>query len=385
MKPKTLFVIISIFALLFSCSNPKEGSLPAIDLFVGQSDRKEVPISLFGSKIEYVLLETNKDCQLGEWARYYLDKDIIIAVDFRKILLFYRKDGKFIKQIGHWGKDPHGYAATKYTNEYDYRYKTVYAQGWDLFSYIGYSIDTDDDFTIKCPWGVSDFTLLTNNNILGYIKNFSGIASDRLTEFQLNDTTSIYRIPNFNSYLNTGSVALFSLQGWFYNFSKGTYFYELFTDTIFRYEKGHLGGHLKIDLGKLGQKYEMQSDRRFLMNQGDFIMLNSIYETQNFVFIKYVYHSISYFYGLYDKKNKVTRVTNSEKQFIPGYLNDIDGFVNFPLSSINPEDYAIGAIQAVNVVNWMDSTKNATPASIKNIKELNMSSNPLIMIVKLKK
>ena len=380
-----ILLTISLISMVFGCPGPKEELLPIIDIFNAHQDRTEVPISQFGSEIEYVLLETNKDCQLGDAARYYLDKEVIVAVDFRKILLFSRKDGEFIKQVGHWGKDPHGYAATIFSNEYDYQKKTVYTMAWKLFSFVEYSIMSEKEFTINCPSDVASFTRLADNNFLGYIKNYSGNASYRLTEFSIYDTSSIHKITNYNFFPNTGSVALFAMQGWFYNFSEETYFYELFTDTIFRYDHGKLLGHFKIELDKLGQRYELQSDRQFLKNRNNFIMLSSIYETQNNIFIDFAYNLTWHFYCLYDKNIQKTWVTKSDKQIIPGYTNDLDGFVNFPLSNISPDGYAIGAIQAVNVMNWMDSTKHTPPASILNMKELNMSSNPLIMIVKLKK
>lgn len=375
--------IAALFSFfLFSCSSPKKESLPVIDVFSAHQHPQKVPVSAFGSEVEYVLLETRPDCQIGDWTRYYLDKEIIIVIGFRQIFIFNRTDGKFIKQIGHWGKDPHGYRNTVFSDEYDYEMKMVKTAGWQLYSNIFYPLGPGEEITRENPREVYNITKLSNGNLIGYIKNYEGTARYRLKEFSETDTTAIHCVPNHNFFMNNGSAATFGDQGGFYHFSGETYFYELFTDTIFRYDNGELEAHMILNLGKFGQTYDKQVDRQFLTNRAGFILPEKIFETKHHVFLKYYFNS-SYVHCLYDKRSRETKATMLE-QSIPGFTNDLDGFINFPLSTISPDGYAIGAVQAVDIIHWMDSAKRSAPENIRNINNLNMYSNPLVMIVKLK-
>lgn len=62
--------------------------------------------------------------------------------------------------------------------------------------------------------------------------------------------------------------------------------------------------------------------------------------------------------------------------------NDLDGFGSFPLSSISDDGYAVGAINAIDVLELAGI--NSIPFPMK-IADMNIDSNPVIMIVKLKK
>jgi len=380
-----LIICLAICSISFSsCSNQDQTEqIPCIDVNKGHSERSPIPISKFGESIEYVLLETNIDCQVGDWTNYYLDRNFIIVFGFRRIYVFDRKTGRFLKQIGHYGKDPHSYAHTWLWNAYDYKTKLVRTAGWDLYSEQYYSLESEQEISIDLPWGCINTINLTNGNILGYVKNSSGTDKTRLTEFSMKDTTAIHRVPNYRTFVHR-NAGTFLPQSCLYQYGSRTYFYELFTDTVFEYDKGRLLGHLRIELGKFGQSYEQQLDPKFINDMSSFILPEDLCETHQFIFFKYRLHNLGYYYCLYDKENKETWVSNSDQLMIPGFANDIDGFINFPLSTINPDGYAIGAVQALDVIRWMDSTKISAPAGIPNIDKLNEYSNPLVMIVKLK-
>lgn len=375
----TLFLII---ASLLNCSNPGNETLPTINVFEAHSNRHEVPLSLFATQIEYVVLETNEDCIIGEMPRYYIEKELIIVICFKDVLLFDRKDGTFIKHVGHVGNDPGGYRNTIFVNAYDYSRKIVTAKGWKLFSICEYPIESNTYRKVLCPNGVISSTRLANRNYLGFVKNYSGREKFRLLEFTYNDTTPIYKVPNFNSLTPTNTTRSFPQHGWFYNLSKGTYFYELYTDTVFKYDDGHLMGHMKIDFGEAKLTYEMQVSREFGRKyQKNYFIPWSIYESARHVFISYSYTG-SWFYCVYDKKNHQTLVAENTTPGMPGYKNDLDGFGSFPLSSISDDGYAVGAINAIDVLELAGI--NSIPFPMK-IADMNIDSNPVIMIVKLKK
>ena len=107
--------LVLIFLLAVNCStsennleNKEDG--PIIIKLMEAFEGNEIQnISQFGSKIEYVQLETNSRSLIAGNAKVYVDDLYIRTVAFRQILLFERKSGRFIKELSHYGNDPSGY------------------------------------------------------------------------------------------------------------------------------------------------------------------------------------------------------------------------------------------------------------------------------------
>ena len=381
--PIGLFVLPMLLGF-FGCSSSPDQELPRIQLYQAHQQRQQVKLSLFGKSIEYVLLETNKQCLISDWTDYFLDGDLIVVIGFRYNYLFDRKTGRFLREIGHFGNDPGGYRATPKINSYNYRRHLIRTYGWDLDTYYIYPIKPGQEFLLKTPRSVVNTVELVNGNYLGYVRNYEGSEKRRLVEFSANDTTHINMVPNFHTFLDTGASLLLPYHGSFYEFDDQTYFYESYTDTIFRYASGTITGHLILDRGKLGPTYEQQGSGAFIKNLSSYALPHNFQETSRWVVCRYILNNVIYYYCIFDKKNGTTYVTNSDKQTMSGFENDIDCFVSFPLSSINPDGYAIGAVEAGDVIQWMDSTRMAPPEEIAYSNKLSENANPLIMIVKIK-
>ncbi|MGV8138512.1 MAG: 6-bladed beta-propeller [Mangrovibacterium sp.] len=67
---------------------------------------KNVPLSTLAKDIQYIPLETNQNCLLGESPRIQLcDKEIFVATNMEHLYRF-DKDGRFLNEIGRIGRGP---------------------------------------------------------------------------------------------------------------------------------------------------------------------------------------------------------------------------------------------------------------------------------------
>lgn len=107
------FQILVVIALLaISCSHKNQlGTLQVIDL-TGSVSKEIFKLSDIAMDIEYVALETNKDCYIQKVRSFSVSDDYILIHDMRyednNIFLFDRK-GRFIRQISRHGKGPGEY------------------------------------------------------------------------------------------------------------------------------------------------------------------------------------------------------------------------------------------------------------------------------------
>lgn len=67
--------------------------------------KEPIRLSQIASKVEYIQLESNKDCLISDFAKYYFSDSLIFVSERDHILKFSIK-GKFLKSIGTPGRGP---------------------------------------------------------------------------------------------------------------------------------------------------------------------------------------------------------------------------------------------------------------------------------------
>ena len=130
-------------ALVCSFTTKKE-TIPVLPLLKAINNQEEILTGDFITSLTYIPLETTPECLINNKPDITLtEKYIIIKTVWnkeRKILLFDRLNGKFIRQIGHFGKDPGGYSAFLFYNDAT---STFYFRGWKK-NIIKYSIEGEE-------------------------------------------------------------------------------------------------------------------------------------------------------------------------------------------------------------------------------------------------
>lgn len=87
------------------------------------------------SSISYIPLETNEQAIIGKYPEcIIMDSAILVSSVHQNLKLFDRTNGKYIRDIGHVGADPEGYAKDswgKVSFWADAVRRTVYLLGWN--------------------------------------------------------------------------------------------------------------------------------------------------------------------------------------------------------------------------------------------------------------
>ncbi len=96
-----------LLAILISCRTKEPAGIATIDILKGLNNEKEFRLSEFVDGVEYVKLETTKECLFSS-AMFQIGKKYIVAVQpYRPAQIFlFDRSGKFLRKIGCEGKGP---------------------------------------------------------------------------------------------------------------------------------------------------------------------------------------------------------------------------------------------------------------------------------------
>lgn len=362
-----------------------------------QTKQEAFTSNIINGDIEYVALESGKDHLLGPNPHLYLTDTEIIAFAKRQIFIFNRTTGKFLREIGHYGKDPAGYKKVVHSFPYDASNEVFYTQGWDPKSYYrytsegnfkdklsAYSIDLEDDLANNVfSEMVTSIAPLNDTCFVGYVWNINGKQKTKLIVFNENNHR-IKTFPQNQSFeydINKNGINVFRWEGWFYQFDKHLNFFERFSDTVYTVTAAELKPKFVLNQAK---DLEAPYTNRYLpeYDASQYFMVDNIFESANFLFFKTRYNDEAN-YGFFKKNEKTTRVSIAST----GICNDTDNFIPFKFYSANNKNEIIGCQEAYEVNLWFNTNKEKigtlTP-KLQKLKSIQENDNPLVMIAKLK-
>ena len=174
MDTKKIFFTGVVLSLMISCSNQKNRILQfdVIDIESGLQNLTRLKTSDLGKTIRYIPLETTDEGLVGRDPVIKVLRNYIVVEAQRSCLLFDKKDGRFVAEIGHFGQDP-----TAFTNifswaddkeEFLYFLKTPnqlvkYDMKGNFCDYVKFSTQ-----------GLASYYVLTNTEIIGYFASGLG-------------------------------------------------------------------------------------------------------------------------------------------------------------------------------------------------------------------
>jgi hypothetical protein len=300
----------------------------------------------------------------------YTNDSLIIAFDNKEIYLFDKETGRFIRKIGHYGKDPEGYRETTiYSFPYDELRNTVYTKGWEsMNSYYEYSISgglISKKILRFGDWVINSMARLNDTSYVGYVWNWDGKQKTKLVVFnERYEKLKTYPQPlSFELH----QINVFHWNGWFYQFNNVVNFYELFTDTIY-----------KVTKESLIPRFIFSSDAEHHP------FLESIFESNRFLLFNFNHDPTKLNFGIYDKVKRETKVSDE----IGDIKNNLHNFVPFTFSSANNREEIIGYQEAYKILNWFKENPEKAgelPAILQKFKQLNETDNPVVIIGRLKK
>lgn len=380
-----LFFIILIS--INSCSRSRNEVLYEVPVM--DATLKAIPIFLSdytAGSVEYIQLESKKECLLDDDIRLYSNDSIIIAISDYRILLFDRKTGSFLKEIGKQGRSPQEYRKNVYVHPYNEYSNTFISKGWEPNSFYEYNYEGELINKIVPPLNNSSVTSLFAANdtmYYGFIWNYDGKQDVKLIALN-RDNEILKKMPqtqHFNFDINNHQIDVFDWDGWFYKYNNQVNVYEFLTDTIFSINvQENLNPRYVLKNRNLGAPYKVRFTPNF--NANDYYYVNTLFESGNFLFISYRYQQDD-FLGIYDKKIGQILASNEPA----GFINDVDNLFPFRFYSLNSDNEIVGYQFAYEIINWYEQgpeTNINLPTHLQLFKNLKESDNPIVVIAKLK-
>ena len=364
--------------LFLACHIGISQTIPVIPLNDAYKKQLTLTTNDFIESITYIPIETSQSCLIDAGPRIDLTKDQIIITNNNKCLLFDRSSGKFIREIGKYGRGPSEYQATRggFFNDLT---SNIYFLGWKgnlvKYSLEGKQIGSipipnfKDSFTE--PFFPENFNYVDNNSIACNIFNSLGTQKTLIMIFD-EKGKQIGSVPNHNITkehkfsLTTGELR-------FYHFNDKLLYHHRDNDTIFYITQNKEIPYLIIASGKSKKSQKSKDEAVFLTNY---------LESQRFNFFNFKAAGKEYF-SLYDKSNsslKAIELTN-------GITNTTDNFLPFRPIAIHNEEI-VGTIQCTDLISWFEKNpdlKEKLPQDLKQLSLKQATDNPVIVIAKLKK
>ncbi|WP_303921296.1 DUF4934 domain-containing protein [Draconibacterium sediminis] len=397
--------ILFFLMVITACSNNKPEqqkeiyNVQIIDAF-NKEDKAQLSEIVDGN-IEYIRLETKKEILLGNSPRVFTNDSYIVAVTHRQAYLFDRRTGKFIREIGHYGKDPDGYRNILKAFTFDEKRNQVYTKSWDSKIYATYTLDgtVANEITVQPIEREEDMA----NNIfseiitsivplndtchIGYVWNLNGKEEAKLVVFN-NNNPRIKVFPQYKRFdydINRDGISVFDWNAKFYFLQDQLHFFERFTDTVFTVSMEKLEPEFVLHRGET----EEASGSNLTGQKGDvpYLLIDDLFGAERFLFFKIRQPHEKFngdsSYGFYDKATNTTKLSENNL----GIKNDVNSFLPFPFKSVNQNNEVAGLLEAFEVKLWFETNPEAAgklPDKLKAFRTMEESDNPVVMIAKLK-
>ncbi len=366
-----------------------------------ESENKAKLSDLIDGDVEYISLETKKEILLGNSPRVFTTNLYIVATTPKQIYLFDRKTGKFVREVGHYGKDPGGYRNVLTAFTFNEQQSQVYTQGWDSKVYAAYSlegniakevtvqpIEREEDMANNVfSEMVTSIAPLNDTAFVGYVWNINGKQEAKLIAFNENNPR-IKVFPQYKRFdfdINRDGISVFNWNAKFYFLDDQLHFFERFTDTVFTVSMNTLAPEFVLQRGET----EEASATNITNKKGEvsYFPVEDLFGAERFLFFKIKQpreeFKGDFYYGFYDKATNTTALSENDK----GITNDVNGFLPFPFKSVNQNNEVAGLLEAFEVKLWFDKNPEAAaklPDNLKSFSILEETDNPVVMIAKLK-
>lgn len=382
-------VYVSLCLFIISCSRQSKTVFTDV-IDVTRLVKKEMQLSDLSETIKYIPLDNRVIVgDINDSKRIKIFDNNIFIWDYKKGLLRFSKDGKFINHIGTIGRGPSEYGQYS-AFDINKNSREVYILEDKKFLVFNFDGDYIRNEVIKSDYYLYNIDFISPGSLILATNNsygespFNWICSDCFGNI-LNVKNNYIRFkpPELSSLIPSMIT---------YKFDDAVYYYEQYNDTIF-----------KISNSEIKSAYIFLHDKtRFtpeifirdgMRNLSSYYIPRNIIESSKYLIILFHINS----------KNKLTVLNKKNKNFFEikgrknnGIFNDIDGGINFlPLiyNEEENEEYLISVINAfeykVHVTS--DAFKNATPKYPEKKTELEKlansldeNDNPVLMLVKLK-
>ena len=418
MKRK-LLVTGMLLSFLISCKNQESRIMDSgvIDIEHGLQNLTRLKVSDLGKTIRYIPLETTDDGLVGANPTVKVLRDYII-IEFprpRSCLLFSKKDGSFIAEIGHLGQDPQAYTDNfSWTDEKE---EFLYFQR-NSNQLVKYDMKGQFHERIEFSTSLASYFLMTDSEIIGYFSGLSSLGGIGVwepytlgifdKEGNLKDT--IPQLLERGEQIMTDGLAGITIYRSHIRFGNwanaGMMFIDLKNDTrqvtapkVARLWKN--GEHIRFKEDFVDTLYTVSDSRlipSFVFHAGKYqwpiqevtskkgtnerIFVADVSENNNSIFfqcIRGMYADEPILYnGLYNKKTGETKLGIHGD----GIEDDLNRFMPFIPLGMSTAGEFVSLVEVGNVMEWLENHPEAlNNEKLSFLKNLDEDMNPIVILI----
>jgi hypothetical protein len=376
----TFFSLLAGVLLFASCKNSRQisSSLPyPIDLEKSIDNVKIIPLSAIGKELQYIPLETNQDCLIKRIDQIVFSDSFIFISDARKLLQF-KRNGRFVRQIGSIGRGPGEYEViwdicTDKSKEFIY---IIAGKGnVVVFDFKGHYLRS-----FMQPERSEQFIMKDSESLMFYSINISMPSNDKAYSWYIVDTNGVV-LSRIKNCLKRNSKFVIRTSP-LYLFNETAHFMEFGIDTLYYFNNSTKQPYAIFNLGDI--KMDPDPDPKYKLHQKFY--LYKIIEDREYMYLNLQSSFGSIVPGLFNKQTSELIIPEND-----GFLNNIDGGPVFWPNSIYKDSILIDFIDAFKLLDFINkkiasesgkTDKNNQDRFESLKKQLTETSNPVLMIVK---
>jgi hypothetical protein len=338
--------------------------------------------------MKYIPLETTSESLVGNNPKIIVTDDYIITRTYRKCLVFSRENGAFIRELGHYGRDPGGYRSNLgIFNELSSIY---YFRGWNR-DLIKYSLSGEFLGAITIELSDKETETITSPDAFSYLNDTILVCqlvcldgTEPYSFYIFNDNGNLLKaIPNKMRLRKKQAMNFSTPELKFHRYNGNVFFQSFYCDTIYKLLINSIKPAFILKSGKYLLPYESKWWSIEKRKRSDFITLPTYFENSRFIAFD-MYKRFDRYFGLYNKSNKSFKI--SENTY--GILNNLDGFINPTFVSINESEELLGILYPSEILDWFKQNTdkiNSLLPEVKQLRKIKESDNPVVIVAKFKK
>ena len=323
MKLKYFLSLVLFVYFLTSCKDHGDDRIEVIDFKNSLTQPEKIPLSKIARKVEYIILESKRECYIGRIEEVkFFDNKIFILDSKRKSIFIFSDDGKYLNKVHSVGKGPHEYGkiicfdiSPVDSNIYiydgvnsrllEYDQEGIFINSWKTGGYISDITFVKNTLAILYPF--PNYAFNNNYSVSFYTPDYQYVKSLLINNYMSEEEA--YRTEAVGNYLFDNVCD--TLCYWEY---KKDIIYHLTEETYLKRYKLLLPDPIPRNAKKTGNYtaiYRIQESCGYLFFLGDY--------------------KRNAFRALYFKNDHKTIVLSKKyaDEFGYGLINDIDGGFDF--------------------------------------------------------
>ena len=399
------FLILLIFLLAYSCkSKTHDSSTESIDKFFEINyenvllNAKIIPLSQVASNVEYIKLETTKDCMIKRITDCFFT-DSLIFISNRDHILKFSRNGKFLQRIGSPGRGP-GEIDLIRTMTIMPDKKMIAIQKNSKGEMLYLSFNGEVIKTVDIPKALR-IKVMNNGNLIAYDPGTDGSSKNIFSIInETGDTISSVR--NYCHWVNTTGMTF--MAGSYpepFLYRNNWFFKDRYNDTVYTVVSDRIEPSYFINMGKYKLPDELRLERigqdqiQLYLDKAPNYNYAILFEAADKIFItSESYHSSKRRLLFFDKEQATGILLDDNKGISKGFANDMDGGMDFwPMATVN-DNQVFMPIDIVVFKKEFEKTSlsekiSKYPDKQKELEKMmsnsDISDNPILMLVSLKK